>query len=57
MNELIGQVIEGTITLVIVFYLFRDPAGTGQIISSFGSNYVNAVTALQARNTPNPTAG
>ena len=49
MSSVIGQIIEGSFVAVLVFYLFRNPAETGQLISSISSSYVTAITALQGR--------
>lgn len=49
MRASFGQIIEATVTLILVYLLVRNAGGVSAIIGSTSRAYVSAVTALQGR--------
>lgn len=46
---MVGQVIEGTIFLILVFLVLANAGSFSTVAGAIGSNYVNAVKTLQGR--------
>ena len=57
MNERVAQVIEVTTTMVLAYLFLAHGDEFVKIIGAVGSNYVNAVTALQGRSPTAVTSG
>ena len=48
MNFKTSDIIEGTFLVILVSLIVKNSLGFSRVISTFGSVYVNAVTALKA---------
>lgn len=46
MNLRTSDIIEGTVLIIIISLLVRHALGASQLINALGSNYVNAIKAL-----------
>lgn len=47
--ETVGKVLGITFVAVILYYLFRDPNGTAQMVTAAGNVFSGGVKALMAR--------
>jgi len=46
---MVGRIVEGTITLIVVYLVLQNASGFSAAAQAVGSGYVGAVKALQGR--------
>jgi len=49
MRATVGQILEATFALIVIYLLVRNAGGVTAIIGSTSRAYIGAVTALQGR--------
>lgn len=49
MNEIAVRIIAATVTLVLVYYFFKDTRATNELIAGAAGGYAKVVGALQGR--------